>query len=198
MKYTIILNLVLIFFITSCGNDDVKLPKQRMYPFVDFPKSQDTLFISKACAFTFNYPTYFQFKKDSFYFGEKAANDCWFDLYSKKLNATLYCSYYPINKRVSLDSLVRDAFEMTNKHNIKANARRESIIANEHGAGGILFEVDGPVATPVQFYLTDSTKHFFRAALYFNAKVNADSTAPVLKFIRKDMEKLIQDFKWRK
>jgi gliding motility-associated lipoprotein GldD len=185
-------------FIIACGNDEAKFPKQRMYPYVNFPVKKDTLFVNNDCDFTFPHPTYLSYKKDSFYFGEKAMNDCWFDLNSKALNTTIYCSYYPINKITNLDSLIKDAFELTNKHNVKANARRESVISNGKGLGGLLFEVDGPVATPIQFFITDSTKHFFRGAVYFNARVNTDSTAPILKYIKTDVEQIINGFKWNK
>ena len=85
-----------------------------------------------------------------------------------------------------------------NKHNIKANYRKETIIDNGHGVKGILFEIEGPVASPLQFYLTDEKDHFFRASLYFNSKVNPDSTAPVLKYLRSDIDTLIASFKWKK
>lgn len=190
---TVLFLSILIVF--SC-NEGVVMPKQRMYPYIKFPVKQDTSYNSKDCGFSFHHPTYFKFKKDSFFFGEKPVNDCWFDLHSQAINTTIYCSYYDIKNRKSLDSLIKDAFELTNKHNIKANARKESIIKNEYGLSGLLFEVDGPVATPIQFFITDSTKHFFRAAVYFDAKVNPDSTAPVLNFIKGDLEKMIGEFKF--
>jgi gliding motility-associated lipoprotein GldD len=103
-----------------------------------------------------------------------------------------------VNNRKGFDKLVSDAFTLTDKHNVKANSRRESQIKNEHGVAGLLFEVDGPVASPIQFYLTDSTHHFFRASLYLNATVNPDSTSPIFQYLRSDMEKIIESFKWKK
>jgi gliding motility-associated lipoprotein GldD len=187
---------ICIFCIISCNDEGVKMPKQRMYPFINYPIKKDTIYSSSTCGFSFPHPTHFRFKKDSFFFGEKPVNDCWFDLHSTAINTTIYCSYYDIKNRKGLDSLIKDAFELTNKHNIKANARKESVIQNENGLSGLLFEVDGPVATPIQFFITDSTKHFFRAAVYFDAKVNPDSTAPVLHFIKGDLEKMIEGFRF--
>jgi gliding motility-associated lipoprotein GldD len=197
-KVAIILGLLIVTEFFACDNETAKIPKQRMYPFIQFPTKKDTSYNSPECGFSFPHPTYFSYKKDSLFFGDKPVNDCWFDLHSSALNATIYCSYYPVINRKGLDSLIRDAFELTNKHNIKANARRESVIQNEDGLSGLMFEVEGPVATPIQFFLTDSTRHFFRAAVYFDAKVNPDSTAPVLNFIKSDVEKMISGFKWKK
>ena len=47
----------------------------------------------------------------------------------------------------------------------------------------------------LQFYLTDSTNHFLRGALYFNTEVN-DSIAPVSIFLKDDIKHLIESFRW--
>ena len=60
-----------------------------------------------------------------------------------------------------------------------------------------MFDIDGPVASPTQFYLTDEDKHFFRASLYFNSKVNPDSTAQVLEFLKPEIDTLLSSFKWK-
>ncbi|MBK8700729.1 MAG: hypothetical protein IPN29_14800 [Saprospiraceae bacterium] len=193
----ILSSLCLLFCLISCEEGKSVMPKQRMFPFVDYPERHDTILDKHFCNFTFSYPGYFSFRQDSFYFGEKPAHDCWFDLNAQGLGASLHCSYYPIQNRTGFDKLVNDAFEITGKHNIKANARKETLIENGHNASGIMFEVSGPVASPIQFYLTDSTRHFFRASLYFNATVNPDSTAPVLQFIKADLDRIITGFTWK-
>ena len=193
-------HFVLLVGITlmACSGDETRMPKQRMFPFVDYPVKKDTSFAHGECPFSFTFPSYLVYRQDSFFFGEKPVNDCWFDLNSQALGASLHCSYYPVNGRADLDRHIEDAFTITGKHNIKANARKETLISGQKGVNGIFFEVDGPVASPIQFFLTDSTHHFFRASLYFNATVNPDSTAPVLQFIRKDIEKIISAFEWNK
>lgn len=189
---------VVLITLMACSGDDARMPKQRMFPRVDYPVKKDTSFEHADCPFAFTYPAYLQYSQDSFFFGEKPVNDCWFDLNSKALDASLHCSYYAVNGRADLDRYIEDAFTITGKHNIKANARKETLISGKKGVNGILFEVDGPVASPVQFFLTDSTHHFFRASLYFNATVNPDSTAPVLRFLNEDIEKIIRTFEWKK
>ena len=86
---------------------------------------------------------------------------------------------------------------MVDKHNVKANYRSESIIENEDARlYGVLFEIDGPVAAPLQFYVTDSTSHFLRGSLYFNSQVNRDSVAPVYDFLKLDFERMMESFEW--
>jgi len=45
--------------------------------------------------------------------------------------------------------------------------------------------------------LTDSVKNFIRGALYFSSTPNADSLKPVQEFLQKDMEHLINTFRWK-
>jgi gliding motility-associated lipoprotein GldD len=52
-------------------------------------------------------------------------------------------------------------------------------------------------ASPLQFFVTDSSKHFLRGALYFTVKPNNDSLQPVIKFIKEDINRFIDTFEWR-
>lgn len=190
--------LYLLFFtILACDEASPSLPKQRMYPQINFPLAKDTI-TSRICNFSFTHPDYLSYRRDSFFFGEKPINDCWFDLHNEILKTSVYCSYFTIKDKKHFEKLVEDCFKASSAHNVKANARRESLIDKANGVGGLLFEIDGPVASPIQFFITDSTKNFFRGSLYFNAKVNPDSTAPVLKFFKSDIQNLINSFEWAK
>ncbi|MBK9255230.1 MAG: hypothetical protein IPM42_07075 [Saprospiraceae bacterium] len=195
----ILLFVLSLLIIVSCGEETVYVPKPRMFPKINFPESREiAYFDTTICNFTFQLPDYNIIKKDSFKFDNKTLSDCWFDINIPALNSSLHCSYYPISKDATLDQLINDAFSLAGKHNVKANFRKESLIQNQNGATGILFEIEGPVASPLQFYLSDSLNHFFRASLYFNSTVNPDSTAEVLNFIRKDIDLMIESFSWKR
>jgi gliding motility-associated lipoprotein GldD len=62
---------------------------------------------------------------------------------------------------------------------------------------GIYYEVGGNAASALQFFVTDSIKHFLRGSLYFYNTPNADSIAPVLNFIKPDVMELIKTLKWQ-
>lgn len=191
----------IFFFIVilacSCQQSELAVPKPRMYPKVDYPERNEIKFDENYCKLSFTYPDYFKVKQDKYFFDEKPIDPCWFDLQSSKLNSQLHCSYIPIKNRKHFDKLVNDAFKMTSKHNQKANYRREQLIENsDERVYGLLFEHDGPVASPMQFFVTDSTQHFFRASLYFKSKVNPDSIAPVYSFVKTDILDLIESFEW--
>ncbi len=84
------------------------------------------------------------------------------------------------------------------KHVIKASGIEEAtIVDSEYKVYGTVYQLQGDPATPYQFYLTDSTRHFFRAALYFDYKPNYDSLRPILDFLKQDVDHMIETFQWK-
>ncbi|WP_332913198.1 hypothetical protein [Algoriphagus boritolerans] len=57
-------------------------------------------------------------------------------------------------------------------------------------------ELSGEVPTQFQFFVTDSTDHFLRGALYFNTAMKNDSLAPVIEHIKIDMTHLMNSVKF--
>jgi gliding motility-associated lipoprotein GldD len=81
---------------------------------------------------------------------------------------------------------------------MKASAIPETEYYNhDNRVYGMLYQMKGNTASPIQFYLTDSTKHFFRAALYFNNIPNQDSLAPVIDYLREDIMMMMETFRWK-
>lgn len=187
----------MVLIVTSC-NDPIYVPKPRMYPRVNFPQGDNIVIQQEYCNLTFEFPDYANVERDSFFFEGQPSDPCWFDLQIPALNAEIHCSYSPIENRDKFDDLINDAFKLAGKHNIKANYRKESLIENKmENVYGLLFNIEGPVATPIQFYLTDSTTNFFRGSLYFNDKVDPDSTQVLVDFLSLDINHMIETFKWK-
>lgn len=170
-----------------------------MYPRIIFPEKKIEQKKISYCDFSFSAPTYIEVIQDQYFFEDEIVHPCWFDLKADKLGAEIHSSYYPLSSRLQLDTLVNDAFKVTHKHNVKANYIDDLLIKRpEANVYGILFDVDGPVASPIQFYLTDSTDHFFRASLYFNSQVNPDSTDVILDYLMTDINAIIGSWEWKK
>lgn len=189
---------LLIIMALSCGEERVNTPKPRMYPKVDYPTKEYEPFVLEACNFSFQKPKYSTVKTGIKFFDEKSSHPCWFDLQLKDFNGSIHFSYNPINDANALDKLVSDAFRIVEQHNTKAEYREEVLIENKNGVNGLLFNLEGPVASPINFFLTDTTQHFVRASLYFNASVDPDSIAPILDFVSDDMRTIIETFQWKK
>ncbi len=193
---SLVIFAIIIFFSSSCGNGPAPTPRPRGYPRVFFPNREYIQYTNPDCPFTFSYPSYAEIKKDTEFFGEKALNPCWFDIFVSMYNSTVYCSYYPIEGTHSFEKLRDDAFEMAYKHTTKANSIEEVPFKNAMGTGGFTFNLEGPVASSFMFYITDSTSHFIRGSLYFNTQARPDSLRPAFEFLREDLLKLIDSFDW--
>ncbi len=184
------------FLLTQCGEPSFT-PKPRGYPKVTYPDKTYRSFDKDFCAFTFEYPAYARIVKDTNYFEQQPAHPCWFDIYFQDFDSRIHCSYYPIGADKSLEELKADAFELVDWHQKKANYIEERAIQKPNGVAGFAFDLSGPAASPFQFFLTDSTDHFMRGALYFNTQTRPDSLAPISEFIKADIYQLIETFEWR-
>jgi len=196
MRSTILLALLII--LSSCKEEKILLPKPRIFPKVIYPEKSYTQLDITDCPFQMEIPEYFQTLQDDKRNEAELKHNCWYNLYCEALNSYVHLSYIPFKNRKEFDKLVGDAFEMADKHNIKASYREELKIENtEKNVHGLIFEIDGPVATPIQFFMTDSTQHFIRGSLYFKSSVNRDSIAPVYDFLKVDIGRMIESFGWK-
>lgn len=189
--------IVCILFIISGCQEVSFTPKPRAYPKIEYPERAYIPFSEDYCAFTFQYPAYTQIQKDSLFFDEAPLHGCWFDLYYPAFDSRIYFTYYPIGASKSFEELKTDAFELADWHNKKANFIDEYLIDRpEQDVHGFAFNIDGPAASPFQFYLTDSTDHFLRGSIYFNTKTQTDSLAPLIEFVKEDALKVIETLEW--
>lgn len=119
----------------------------------------------------------------------------WMDIRYPSLNASFHCSYKPVQSNLS--DLTRDALEFVYKHAGQAHAIPEQSFSNpDERVYGVLFTLEGNTASPYQLFLTDSTRHFFRAAAYCNCRPNTDSLRPVLDYLEADMRHMVETFGW--
>lgn len=182
--------------LASCHGDYTA--KQKAYPRVVFPERTFDVYDAPNCPFKFEKPTYAIVEKDTMYMGRKlAGSQCWLNINWPMFNGTINLTYKDINDTMKLERLVEDAHKLAYKHTRKANYIDEIRIENEHGVGGLLYDVGGDAASNVQFFLTDTNKHFVRGALYFYNPPNTDSMAPVLDFVKEDMKHILKTFSWK-
>jgi gliding motility-associated lipoprotein GldD len=123
--------------------------------------------------------------------------DCWFNLHYPEYGATIHLSYQKIVSE-ELNTHIEDSRKLAMKHIVKADDIKEQFFSNEaKKVFGLIYDMEGNVASNYQFFLTDSSEHFFRGAMYFNMRPNADSLQPVIGFIKTDLQYLIESFEWK-
>jgi gliding motility-associated lipoprotein GldD len=178
-------------FLSACAD---YTPKPMGYFRIDIPENEYRTFDTIAYPYSFELSKYAKIvpQRDT-----KTGDKYWLNIYYPQFKGTIYCSY----KRVqgNLQELSEDSREFVYKHTIKADNISEQPFVNPAADKyGTLYRIEGNVASPMQFVLTDSTGYFFRGALYFNAVPNKDSIAPVLDFVSKDILVLMETFKHKK
>lgn len=120
---------------------------------------------------------------------------CWSDLDYGLYKARVHLTYRTVNG--DLDRLIDDAHVLKRKHELKAARIRSQVVHRDSArVHGTIFDVEGDVASPLVFYLTDSSTHFLYGALYFMARPNSDSLAPVTDRVRADMRHFIGSLHW--
>lgn len=195
MRPAFVISASLLLLLTSCEPEYA--PKPKAYPRVSFPAKSYQSYVPSACPFSFDIPSYALVKTDSVFFNKKLESSCWLNVEFPDFNGTINLTYKDINDTMSLAKLLEDAHKLSFKHAQKADYIDESVIRNQQGVSGMIYDVGGDAASNFQFYLTDSSRHFLRGALYFNNEPNADSMAPVYQFVREDLDHMISSFHWR-
>lgn len=178
-------------------NSEYSVGKKKGYFHIDFPEKKYTAFDQPGYPYTFEYPVYATVSKDSSFFNDKAG-DWWLNIDLPQFAGRIYISYKPVGGINDFDSLVRDGFKLAYKQHVDISTGiKDSLMQTPNNVEGVYFSLGGNTATANQFFLTDSTRHFLRGALYFDATPNADSLGIVNEFLKKDLQHLINTLKWK-
>jgi gliding motility-associated lipoprotein GldD len=183
--------LFVTLLLTAFSCDRGYTPKPAGYIRVHYPEKEYVLF-DEPGPFAFEVPVY----ADVLPADSKSAEPYWYDLKFPEYRGTVHISYKPVDGDV--EGFIEDTRTLVYKHTSRADGILEvPFVDSENRRFGILYELGGSVASPVQFFLTDSTSHFLRGSLYFNAIVNRDSLNPIIRFVKQDIEHLIETVRWK-
>lgn len=190
-KYLLILPLLFLFSAISCKQEYI--PKPHGFFRIDFQEKSYHKFDSVGLPFNFEIPDYSKIVPDD----ERHAEPFWLNLRIPAHRAELNLSYKKIEN--NLGQLTEDSRKLAYKHDVKADAINEKIYVNPaKKVYGTIYLIDGNAASPLQFYLTDSTRNFLRGALYIREVPNIDSLRPVIDFLTPDIIRLIETTEWKK
>lgn len=188
---------LLLFFILSIliiACDSNYVPKPKGYFRIDLPERHYVKF-DTTYPYTFEYPDYakIMFRPD------KEVNKYWMNLSFPCFRGELNVTYKALENFDDFKQYEKDTYEFMSKHVQKASSINDKVIKNDSAkVYGLVYEIEGiGAASSYQFFLTDSSKHFFRGALYFDARPNNDSLAPVISFVKEDLEHFIKTFRWK-
>lgn len=183
--------LILALSLASCEKN--WLPKPPGYNRIDLP-SHSYVPLENGYPYNLELSKHSLVEPDSFNLSEKT----WINLNYKDFGAKVHLTYKKIGSEAEFRTLSNDAFKLTAKHQIKAYGIEEGILITPNGYSAVVAELTGEVPTQFQFFVTDSTNHFLRGALYFNTAMKNDSLAPVIEYIKIDMTHLMNSVKFIK
>ena len=187
----LVLSSLLIALFSSCDSKQYQ-PKPRGYFRIDFPE-KEYVRLDSMNYYSFEYPVYSTITPDYLSPQEKE----WINIEYPAHKGTVHISYKAVND--NLDAYLEDSYYMMTKHLSRAMGIRDSVVVNyDRNVYGLVYFLEGEgVASPMQFYLTDSVNHFMRGSLYFNVRTNNDSLAPVIDFILDDVRHMIETIEWK-
>lgn len=187
---TLLIWPVMLVFSAACEPD--YLPKPVGYNRLELPPHAyrslpDTL------PYTFEYSTHAQLLTDTSVIHERF----WIEIYYPHIKSDIHITYKALNgNKQLLREFLDDAYKLTAKHQIKAYAINEAVTTTPSGMTAVISEIQGEVPSQLQFTVTDSTMNFLRGALYFNTKVQNDSLAPAIEYMKRDMMHIINTLEW--
>lgn len=126
----------------------------------------------------------------------KTSADNWMDIEYPRWKGRIHLSYKAITRK-QFQKISEESRDLAYKHSVRADAINETYYSNDSTrVYGIFYTMTGMSASPAQFFMTDSTRHFLRGALYFMYEPNPDSIGPVNEFVQKDMKHLVETLRW--
>ena len=174
-----------LLILASCGKETIPKPMGELR--LEYPKPQYEKFASD-CGFSFEY--------SKFAHVQPAKKPCWYYITYPQMKAKVFITYFPVQNDFPLH--VREAEKMVYEHTIKASSiDTKSFSYPEKRVFGNFYVLKGQTASNIQFYATDSTRHFVTANLYFNSRPKPDSLAPAVQYVERDLRHMLETFKWK-
>lgn len=183
--------MTMVCFIYSCTQNYI--PKPYGYHRIEFPEksyqnSREAL------------PYHFQLATKAYIETDRGpdAEAYWINIVYPAYNAKINLSYKPLLHDTTLRRLEEDCHRLAYAHTLKAESINEHFYQQNDGKSfGLLYIIEGNAASPVQFFITDSTRHFLRGSLYIATRPNKDSLAPIIDYLRKDVVYLMETIEFR-
>ena len=187
-------NYIFIIFIVFFGCENYFLPKESAYLRLDYPKPEYELIDDKEFPFFFEANSRLSEISDI----DINLESIDFIINYNQLNAQINFQYKSVNSKEKLNAYILDLKTAIETHSMMANSVKiKDYSLKEKNIFGRIFDLSGSVASPYQFYLTDSINNIISGFVYFNIKPNYDSILPAINYIENDIIYLIESFDWK-
>ncbi|MCY4418287.1 MAG: gliding motility lipoprotein GldD [Cytophagales bacterium] len=181
-----------IFCFLSCGGE-THTPRPQGYSRLNLPEAMYQP-LPDSFPYFFEYSKHATLENDSSWIAEPY----WIKLFYPDFQAAVQITYKPISNPKLLEEYIFDSYKLTAKHQIKASHMEERILSwPKSGIKASWIQLKGEVPSPFQFHVSDSSKHFLRAAVYLQTATKNDSLAPLIDYLKEDMLHLLSTLRWK-
>ncbi|WP_375562747.1 gliding motility lipoprotein GldD [Bernardetia sp. OM2101] len=193
---TFILFIISSLFFSSCqSEEDSFIPKPYGYFRIELPE-QSYQKLEGDFPYSFEHSKYAKVVKNT----SQNAENYWITLkYEPTSVAEIHITYKEVKNDPKLFmEYVNDAHKITfNEINTARSSAIDQVIDSKNGNGIVFTISEGEVPTVFNYWVSDSSTHFLRAAMYVPTSSQNDSLAPILKYTKDDMMHMLETFEWR-
>ncbi len=189
----VLFSFISICFV-ACRSSEVYTPKPRGFNRIDLPK-QNYIKMEEQHPYSFEYSEHAVIEPDTF--GQ--AEPDWIIVHYPELKSRIQFTYKPLNGNLSkLTQHIDDAYKLAAKHHVKATSQEERVVRLNNGNQAVLINLEGEVPSHFQFYITDTSQHYLRGAVYLMEPTLNDSLRPLINYLKDDCMHILETLTWNK
>ncbi|MGK0138812.1 MAG: gliding motility-associated lipoprotein GldD [Algoriphagus sp.] len=190
----LVIFVMLSLCLIACNTQEVYMPKPKGFNRMDLPK-QAYLKLTEPHPYSFEYSENAVIEPDTF----GKAEPHWIIVHYPELKSRIQFTYKPL--KGNLDRLTKhidDAYKLAAKHHVKATSQKERVVELKSGKRAVLIDIEGEVPSHFQFYITDTSQHYLRGAVYLMEPSLNDSLSPLINYLKEDCMHILETLTWSK
>lgn len=172
--------IIVAVSLCECTNDNINTPRRKAFPRID---THDSTFTQIS-----NCPIHFEMSHiASITLDSINNNNHWITIFYKPYNATVYCTFTPVDK-YTIHNIITNRTERM-ALNSGDNISELIELTNANGFYSKILITEQSKVTPVQFLSTNNTDWVVSGAIYFNnnSNNNPDSIRPIINVLKRDI-----------
>ena len=189
-SYKILFLFGLFLFHFSCDESNY-LPREKGFLRLEFEKPTYNTFSDESSALNFIY--------NDAYSSFEIVSDEKIVLRYKDIKISIVLSDVKLENISSFEESIQNFYMFLEPHRKKSNqiSIKEFTSADNKRFAKVI-EMRGQVASPLQFYVTDSINHFLFGSMNIMEKSDYDSIYPSVMYVKNDIFSIIESVNWGK
>ena len=177
-----------LLFLFSCDETNY-LPREKGFLRLEFEKPTYDTFSNESSGLNFIY--------NDAYSTFEIVSDEKIVLGYKDIKIRIVLSDVELESLSSFEESIQNFYMFLEPHRKKSNQISiKEFTSADNNRFAKVFEMRGPVASPLQFYVTDSTNHFLFGSMNIMEKSDYDSIYPSIMYVKNDIFSIIESVNW--